>query len=366
MLGCRITRIGFDLAMFHLLLAACLTDDPTICAQRLLPAGDAASVEECRRSADPIALDWIARHPGLKGGETSCVVTDALPALATTEIAGDVHLHQGAMAQISTKNQGRIANLSFVVGDTVGVIDAGGSRAEGEALYAAIRRVTDRPISHVILTHMHPDHIMGAEVFSEAGASIVADARLPEAVARRTESWMQSIPAQIGETAFLGTRIVAVDQQVTQPVTLSLGSTQLTLTPQRVAHTDGDLTVMDSDSATFFAGDLIFRGLTPSVDGSLTGWLDWIAAGPPDPAPALIVPGHGPISEGWDEAVAPEQHYLQALADNTRKAVQGGMALSQAIPAITAMMKPFSEGWADFDSITARNAATSFSQLEWE
>lgn len=352
--------------MFHLLLAACLTDQPATCAQRLLPAGDAATAEECQRGAGAIARDWIARHPGLTGGDPHCVPTQALPALAVTEIADNVYLHQGAMAQISPENQGRIANLSFVVGDSVAVIDAGGSRSEGEALYAAIRRVTYRPISHVILTHMHPDHILGAEVFSEAGASIVADARLPEAVARRAQTWMQSIPAQIGATAFLGTRFVPIDQKVTQPVTLSLGSTQLTVTPQRVAHTDSDMTVMDSESATLFAGDLIFRGLTPSIDGTLSGWLDWIAAGPPDPVPALIVPGHGPVATDWQDAVAPQQHYLQALADTTRKAVRGGMALSQAIPAITSMMKPFSEGWADFNGTTARNAATAFSQLEWE
>lgn len=352
--------------MFHLLLVACLAEDPAICAQRLLPAGDAPTRQDCQRRAGPIAQDWVARHSGLTGGATSCVATEALPTLAVSELADDVYVHQGVMAQISPQNQGRIANLSFVVGDSVAVIDAGGSRAEGEALYAAIRQVTDKPVSHVILTHMHPDHIMGAEVFSEAGASILADARLPEAVARRTQTWMQTIPDQIGKAAFLGTHIVPADQKVTQPVTIPLGSTTLTVTPQRVAHTDSDLMVMDSESATLFTGDLIFRGLTPSIDGSLSGWLDWIAAGPPDPAPALIVPGHGPVASDWAEAVAPEQQYLQALADNTRKAIRGGMALSQAIPAITSMMKPFSEGWVDFNAITARNAATAFSQLEWE
>ena len=64
--------------------------------------------------------------------------------------------------------------------------------AEAEALYAAIRQRTDRPISHLILTHMHPDHIMGAEIFAEAGASIIADSRLPEAVARRAPIWLHN------------------------------------------------------------------------------------------------------------------------------------------------------------------------------
>ncbi|MDT1063187.1 quinoprotein relay system zinc metallohydrolase 2 [Paracoccus sp. CPCC 101403] len=352
--------------MFHLLLATCLANDPSICAERLLPSAESPSVEECHRKAEPIARDWLARHPDLRGGAARCVETAGLPALNMQEVADGVFFYQGAMEQISPGNRGRIANLAFVVGDTVAVIDAGGTRAEGEALYAAIRSVTDKPVSHLILTHMHPDHILGAEVFAEAGASIVADARLSDAVARRTDAWMMSIPDQIGQAAFMGSRIAPVDQKVDAPMTISLGSTELRLEPVKSAHTDNDLTVFDSESETLFTGDLIFRGLTPSLDGSLSNWIDWVDGTGPDPAPSLIVPGHGPVAATWDEAVAPERQYLHALRDATRKAVTGGMALSRAIPAIVSMMKPYSEGWADFNATTARNAATSFSQLEWE
>lgn len=351
--------------MFHLVLAACLVASPDTCAPRLLPAGDAAQHQQCEQRAGPIARDWLARHPDLTGGAISCVPTADLPALSVQEIADDVYLHQGTIAQISPQNQGRIANLAFVVGDSVAVIDAGGTRAEGEALYAAIRRVTDAPISHVVLTHMHPDHILGAEVFSEAGATVTANARLPEAVAQRTAAWMVSIPRQIGAKAFAGSRITGVDQPVSQPITISLGRTELQLTPVGPAHTDNDLTVLDTESGTLFTGDLLFRGLTPSLDGSLSGWLDWLSA-PPQPTPALIVPGHGPASATWDQASAPTIQYLTQLRDTTRRAIRGGMALSQAIPAITQMMKPYSEGWADFNATTARNAATAYSQLEWE
>ena len=351
--------------MFHLVLAACLAAQPATCQPRLLPAGDAATRQECEERAAPIARDWLARHPELTGDEPRCVETAELPALSVQEVAAGVHVHQGAMAQISRQNRGRIANLSFVVGDTVAVIDAGGSRAEAEALYAAIRGITDKPVSHLILTHMHPDHILGAEVFSEAGATIVADARLPEAVARRAESWMLSTPRQIGEDAFAGTRIAGVDQTVAAAQVLSLGDRQLRLTPVPPAHTGSDMTVLDEETATLFTGDLVFLGLTPSLDGLLAGWLDWTGR-KPDPEPALIVPGHGPVAESWDEAVTPTRQYLTALRDATREAIGAGLPLSQAIPAIVAAMQPVSEGWADFRSTTARNAAAAYAQLEWE
>jgi len=352
--------------MFHLVLAACLAAQPATCQPRLLPAGDAPTREDCALRAAPIARDWLARHPQLTGTETRCVETGELPALTAHEVAPGIHVHQGAMAQISAQNQGRIANLSFVIGDeTVAVIDAGGSRAEGEALYAAIRQVTDKPVSHLILTHMHPDHILGAEVFSEAGASIVADARLPEAVARRAESWMISTPRQIGEDAFAGTRIAAVDQTVATPQVLSLGDRELRLTPVPPAHTGSDMTVLDQETGTLFTGDLVFLGLTPSLDGSLAGWLGWIGR-KPDPAPTRIVPGHGPVTASWDEAVRPTRQYLTALRDATRQAIGAGLPLSRAIPAIVAAMMPVSEGWADFRAVTARNAAAAYAELEWE
>lgn len=353
--------------MFHLVLAACLATQPGTCDSRLLPAGEAASRGDCEVRAEAVARDWLTRHPDLRAGEggARCVETAELPALTMQEVAPGVFVHQGAMDQLSPQNRGRIANLSFVIGDSVAVIDTGETRAEGEALYAAIRQVTDKPVSHAILTHMHPDHILGAQVFSEAGATIVADARLPEAVARRAEAWMISVPRQIGAGNFAGTRIASVDHEVAAPETIPLGGRDLRLVPVAPAHTDSDMTVLDLETETLFTGDLAFLGLTPSLDGSLAGWLDWLDH-PPDPLPALVVPGHGPVTEGWDEAVTPTRHYLSALRDATRDAIARGLALSAAIPAIVLAMRPVSEGWADFQAVTARNAATAFAELEWE
>lgn len=353
--------------MFHLILAACLADAPETCEPRLLPAGEAETREDCEMRAGPIATDWLARHADLRpGGKARCVETADLPALDMVKIAPGVHVHQGAMAQLSPQNRGRIANLGFVIGhDSVAVIDAGGSRAEGEALYAAIRKVTDKPIRRLILTHMHPDHILGAEVFSEAGASILADARLPDAVAQRAATWMVTIPEQIGAAAFAGTRFPTVDQRIETPQSVDLGGRSLHLVPVRTAHTDTDMTVRDDGTNTLFAGDLISTGLTPSLDGSLSGWLDWLAA-PIEPAPRRIVPGHGPVLYNPDKAVAPTTIYLNALWGAARAALDAELPLSQAIPAMVEAMQAVSDGWADFDATTARNASAAYAELEWE
>lgn len=350
--------------MHVLILTACLAADPQACADRLLPAAESPDAAGCAAQADRIARDWLAGHPGLTGQGWRCEAVNAAPALDLAEVAPGVHVHRGADAPLSPENRGEIANLGVVLGrDRVAVIDPGGSRAEGEALYAAIRRLTDLPIGPVILTHMHPDHIAGAEVFAEAGAEIVADARLPEALALRRATWADSIPAQIGADAWAGTVLIDPTLTIAGPETLDLGGRGLDLRPAPRAHTDTDLTVRDSATGALFTGDLVFRSLTPVVDGSLKGWLGWLAR-PPDGSP--VIPGHGPVAGTVAEAGAAQRAYLDALRDAVRAALDAGLGLSAAVPAVGQAMAPLAKGWADFPATTARNAAAAYAEMEWD
>ena len=89
-------------------------------------------------------------------------------ALPVTEIAAGIFVHNGVHEEASAANEDAIANIGFIIGDeAVAVIDPGGSFAEKSALRAAIRAHKDRPIRYVILTHVHPDHILGAAAFRD-------------------------------------------------------------------------------------------------------------------------------------------------------------------------------------------------------
>ncbi len=348
--------------MFHLIVTACLASAPSVCATRLLPTSTPQTESACAEGARDRVAEWAALHRDLTTGDWNCRPTEDLPRLDLTKVAPGVFVHIGRSEPVSVSNGGDIANLGVVIGDTVAVIDPGGSRAIGEALYASIRRLTDKPISLVILTHMHPDHIYGAEVFAEAGAQVIAHHNMPSGLERRMGIWAESIPRQAGARAMIGTQAIPPDRTVSAPEEIGLGSATLLLQPVKTAHTDNDLTVYHLESGTLFTGDLIFAGLTPSVDGSLTGWLDWLDV-PPDPLPRRIVPGHGPVFPGWEEGTAPLRAYLVALADQTRAAIRAGEAMSTAATHVGADQ---TGDWQGFDEINARNAIAAFKELEWE
>jgi hypothetical protein len=139
------------------------------------------------------ALEQMICRPGwLWPGRLLTLLMLAGPALAegsalpVQEVAPGLFVHAGAVQLMSAQNMGAIANVGFVVGEEgVAIVDTGGSVAQGEALLKAVRAVTDKPISYVINTHMHPDHVFGNAAFQGSGAVFVGAERLPAALSAR-------------------------------------------------------------------------------------------------------------------------------------------------------------------------------------
>jgi quinoprotein relay system zinc metallohydrolase 2 len=282
--------------------------------------------------------------------------------LPVSEVAPGIFVHQGQTALMTGENDGATANIGFVVGESaVAVIDTGGSVREGQRLLAAIRARTDKPIRYVIYTHGHPDHVFGAAAFTGDGTEFVGHRNLPRALAARGAFYLDAFRRIMGEKSMDGVRMIPPTLLVDGTVKLDLGSRTLTLKSWPAAHSDNDVTVFDEQTKTLFAGDLVFLGHIPVLDGSIRGWLaviDELGALPAQ----RVIPGHGPVSE-WPGALADQRRYLETLAADVRRLVARGAPITVAADTAAASERP---RWQLFDDYNARNATSAFSEIEWE
>ncbi len=337
--------------MFEAVVALCaeLAEGP--CRDVLVPGYAASELVQCE--------ELLATTPP----DPNAHCMSAGPVLDVVGVAPGVWVHVGQIAEVDRHNLGDISNLGFVIGDrSVAVIDSGAAAWIGEALWRSIRTRTDLPVSHVILTHMHPDHVMGTSVFEAMGAKVLGHSGLTRALADRQANYLESLNFLIGVPAILGTRPPGSIAEIGPYERIDLGSRVLELRSWPMAHTGTDVTVFDRQTGTLFAGDLVFDRHLPALDGSLRGWqrvLDEMQ----DEDIVRIIPGHGGPTLDWPEGLEPMRRYLEVLARDTLAAIQAGERLGQAVTHIAGEEQP---EWDLFNAFNPRNATVAFTELEWE
>ncbi|MFJ2450117.1 quinoprotein relay system zinc metallohydrolase 1 [Pseudomonas protegens] len=213
--------------------------------------------------------------------------------LKPRQIAAGTWLLEGSTDNFAKANGGNIVNTGFIVTDSgVVVIDSGPSKRYGEALRRAIAATTDKPVIQLLLTHHHPDHVLGNQAFGDV--PIGALAGTSDLLRQQGEAMAENMYRMVGDW-MRGTEVV-LPTQVLEPGVLEVGGHRLRLLGLS-GHTGADLAILDENTGVLFAGDLVFyeRALTTPNSPGLGVWLkdlDTLQALPWK----LIVPGHGPVA----------------------------------------------------------------------
>lgn len=249
--------------------------------------------------------------------------------LQPRQIAEGVWLVEGSTDNFAAENGGNIVNVGFIeTAAGVVVIDTGPSRRYGEALRQRIEQVTGKPLLRVLLTHHHPDHVLGNQAFSDVPiAALPGTARL---LAEQGDAMAENMYRLVGDW-MRGTEVV-LPSEALEEGELEIGGRRLRLLAPR-GHTGADLAILDERSGVLFAGDLLFyqRALTTPNSPGLDVWLADL-----DRLEALpwkqIVPGHGPLATDAAPFVQ-MRDYLGWLDGVLRQGAEQGAEMNELIRA---------------------------------
>ena len=176
-------------------------------------------------------------------------------------------------------------NSGVVVGDdSVLVIDARATPVMAKELVAHIRKVTDKPIRHVLLTHYHAVRVLGVAGYEERVNVIASDVTRGMIVERGQQdmdSEIQRFPRLFRAKETIP-GLTWPNVVFHQRMTLWLGSREVQIIHAGRGHTRGDTIAWLPKEKVLFAGDLVEYGATPYCGdahfGDWPGTLDRLAA----------------------------------------------------------------------------------------
>ena len=143
------------------------------------------------------------------------------------------------------------ANCAFIIGDKeVFVIDAKMSDQSAKDMINAIKETTDKPISHLLITHSDGDHVNGINGFPENIAIIAHD----------------NSAKHMKDENDKGNLIIRLPNQTFDSrMNLHSGDLEIDLLYFGPAHTDGDIVIYIPDDNVAILGDLLFKGRDPLI-----------------------------------------------------------------------------------------------------
>jgi glyoxylase-like metal-dependent hydrolase (beta-lactamase superfamily II) len=240
--------------------------------------------------------------------------------IETFHVQGNVHMLTGAGANVAVQ----IGEEGILVVDT-------GSAATREAVLAAIRGLSDKPIRWIINTSADALHNGGNEAISQAGmtvngnpAAIIAHehvlARMAEENRAVTELPLNTFFESGRDFAFNGEAVFIYHVPA--------------------AHSDGDIVVYFRGSDVLVAGELFVTTTYPvirldaggGVDGFVTGlnlMLDVAVPKYLQEGGTYVIPGHGRVGDEAD--VLEFRDMVVILRDRIASLVAQGLTLEQVL-----------------------------------
>jgi len=241
------------------------------------------------------------------------------------------------------------ANITVQAGDEgVLVIDTGGAAQLTDKIVAAIRAISNKPIRHVLNTHVHSDHIGANEGIAALGSTIAsfgggggnitldgeqetrANGVAHENVLHRMVAEDIPFGAWPTDTYFVAQKELFFNGEAIQ------------IFHAPAAHTDGDSIIFFRRSDVISTGDVFLTTHYPVIDaergGSIQGIiaalnhiLDLAIPAAKQEGGTMVIPGHGRLCDEAD--VLEYRDMVTIIRDRIQNWIDLGWTLSQVMAA---------------------------------
>jgi cyclase len=246
------------------------------------------------------------------------------------------------------------ANVTVQIGDQGVTLVDSGSPGKTDALLAAVRHLTSKPLRYLIDTGPDADHVGGNAAIVKAAGGILGGAAAGAGVApgaaagaanqnvgiltvahenasNRLSRGGAGLPPLTGDA-------IPESTFFTRRKDLYMNGEPIELRWQRAAHTDGDVFVFFRGSDVVSVGDVYLPDSYPHIDlargGSVQGEIDALNAIIDITVPernqmggTRVVPGHGRLANEAD--VVEYRDMMTIVRDRVRDMVKNGMTVAQ-------------------------------------
>ncbi|MCU7801980.1 MAG: MBL fold metallo-hydrolase [Candidatus Thiodiazotropha sp. (ex Lucinoma borealis)] len=280
------------------------------------------------------------------------------------KIAPHTYVIHGPLGNPSVENQSFMNNPGFVVTDTgVVLIDPGSSVQVGRMVLKQIKTITDKPITHVINTHIHGDHWLGNQAAVEAFPKVELMAHpnmIMEAHAGAAERWVSQME-QLTEGFTKGTRAVIPTVSLLETTKLEAGGITFRIHAPDKAHSDTDVMIEVVQDSVLFLGDNVLYKRIPRLDdatfkGNIVACDVAIGLGVKH-----FVPGHGPA--GGVSIVKEFRLYLETLYNEVARLYEEGLTDYEMKPIVLRALIPYS-AWSNFYDQLGRHVSLATQEVE--
>ncbi|GAA4216680.1 glyoxylase-like metal-dependent hydrolase (beta-lactamase superfamily II) [Sagittula marina] len=258
-------------------------------------------------------------------------------------------------------------NTGVIIGDdSVMIVEAQATPRLARKVIEHVREVTDKPITHLVMTHYHAVRVLGASAYG-AREIIMSDTARAMVAERGQEDWdseFERFPRLFqGHEEIPG--LTWPTTTFSDSMTVYLGNRRVDIMHLGRAHTAGDAVVWVPDQEVMFTGDIVeYHSACYCGDGHFSDWEDTLM-NIAEFEPKSIAPGRGDALVGEEmvaEALASTADFVKSTYKPIAKVVARGGTLKEAWDACRAECDPKFSDYAIYEHCLPFNVARAYDE----